>query len=196
MTASRAITFPSMMPPSDSSTWSPACTLPWTRPSIRITPSASRSPVTVRSLATIERPPPPPRGPDSGGAPPPGPPTRSCDWSSTSTRRSPSAFLLHQHSGIDRDPIEPDLEMQMRGGRAAGVAALRDHLAGAHLAPLNRQNPGEVPVHGLVPIGMLHQHEIAVFGLGSGLENHPASCSPHHASHRDCDIDAGVFLFS
>src|SRR5579859_5312727 len=175
--ASRATTSPSTTPPLATNTWRPARIVPTTVPSTFTTPSAVISPTTRIPVPMIDR-------PESASEP----------ARPFSVNTAISGALFHERERIERSALAADFEVQMRRGRAAGVAGQRDHLPRRDLVTLADQEPRSVPIHALIPVGMPQEHEIPVVGIGPGrLHGSPAG-RPHRGPERDRDIHPGVSL--
>ena len=99
-------------------------------------------------------------------------------------REGPSGAFLYQGERVDHPAILPDLEMQVRGTRAARVARQPDDLTGAHLLAHRHQDAGQVAIETLVSLRVLYQDVDAVLGVWAGLDDGSSSSDP--AGPRRC----------
>ena len=104
-------------------------------------------------------------------------------------RRSPSPLLLDQRERVDRRAAMPDLEVQVRGARAARVAREPDDLPGLDGAPLGGHDAREVSVQRLVVVRMLTSTKRPNTGSSPASATVPPPEARTDAARRDGDVD-------
>src|SRR5712691_5985037 len=177
MIASRVMTSPSTSPPFATSTWRPARTVPTTLPSIFTTPSAVMSPTTRMPVPMIDS------AASDSGAP--------CPFS---VKMAMTFLLFHHGERVEGLALPPDLEVQVRRGRAPRAAGEGDHLARLHRIALMYQQPRRVPIHRFISIGMPQEDEHPVVGVRPGGLDGPTAGGAHRRAHGHGDVDPGMGL--
>src|SRR5918996_1707495 len=86
------------------------------------------------------------------------------DW-----RKAPSSPLFDHGLGIERSAALPDLEVQVRGGRAPAVAAEADDLSGLHCLAICHDDARKVSVHRLVLLGVVEENVEPILGVVADL---------------------------
>src|SRR5574341_1460295 len=176
--ASRVTMSPSTSPPFATSTWRPARIVPTTTPSTFTTPSAVMSPTPRIPVPMIESP-----------ASAPSPPPRGF-----SVNIAMSVPLLHERERVQRAPVAPNFEMEMRRRGPAGVPGQRDDLPCGHILPFAHQQPGGVAIHRFIPPRVPQEHEQPVVRVRPRRRDAPSPGRPDGRATRNRNVDPRVRL--
>src|SRR5262245_15360650 len=96
--------------------------------------------------------------------------------------------------GIDRGGADADLVVQVRSGRAAGLADGADHLPGLHAAADVGVDRRQVRVHRLETDAVVHHHHVAVAAHAAGIDDGAATRGGHRRAAERADVEAGMEL--
>src|SRR5687767_5084504 len=99
---------------------------------------------------------------------------------------------LQEGARIDRAVVDTDLEMEVRAGRAAGVADEPNHVAGGHRLSDFRLPAGHVGVAGHHAITVADFYDFPVTGLGAHESNLAVGRRMDRRADRAAEIEARV----
>src|SRR5690606_10621844 len=93
---------------------------------------------------------------------------------------------------VDRRSIPPDLEVQVRLGRAAGTAAQCDDLVSLHAVVRRHEQLRRVAVQGLVAVRMANTDVIPVHFIAPRGGDHPDASGPDVRTFGHDNVDSRV----
>src|SRR5688500_11756145 len=99
---------------------------------------------------------------------------------------------LQEGARIDRAVVDANLEMEVRAGRAAGVADQADYVAGVDVLANPGLPRGHVGVAGHHPVAMADLDDFSVIALGSHESNLALRRRMDRRADRAAEVEAGM----
>jgi hypothetical protein len=103
-----------------------------------------------------------------------------------------AGVLIQEALGILRDALEAHFEVQVRAGRAAGVAAQADQLAALDDLPGLDLELGEVGIARREVVAVVEFDQVAVLGMEARPSTTPPAAARHRRSRLRAEVDAFV----